>query len=160
MPLSAQVDNVGAGHAISFDGQDDYIDLGNIYDNLTLPFTISAWVYVDPTSTLPGPVFASQDNADLYNGFWFFAAKSEIIFEYGDGFGANSPAYRQGKKSPIPGIQGKWTHVCGVMRSAYDVQVYINGINVGGNSSGSSPYPMSSNFPGDVAKIGYFLSNG
>lgn len=159
-PLCAQIDNVGAGHSISFDGVDDYIDVGNIYDDLTLPFTISAWVYVDPTSTLPGPVFASQDNADVYNGFWFFAAKSEIIFEYGDGFGANSPAYRQGKKAPIPEIQGKWTHVCGVMRSTYDVQVFINGINVGGNTSGSSPYPMSSNFPGDVAKIGYFLSNG
>ena len=155
-----QVDNVGAGHAINFDGLDDYIDLGNIYDNLNLPITISAWVYVDPSSTLPGPVFTSQDNDELYNGFWFFAAKSEIIFEYGDGLGANNPAFRKGKIAGMEGIQEKWTHVCGVMRGATDVDVYINGINIGGNFSGSSDSPMASLFPSDVAKIGYHLSNG
>ena len=37
---SAQTDAVGPGRALRFDGADDYIDLGNIYDDLTLPFTV------------------------------------------------------------------------------------------------------------------------
>ena len=53
--------------AISFDGTDDYIDLGNIYDDLVFPFTISAWVKLDQADK--SPVFASQDNYPVYNGF-------------------------------------------------------------------------------------------
>ncbi len=146
--------------AMRFDGVDDYINLGNIYDDLNLPITVSAWVYIDPTATLPGPILTTQDNDQIYNGFWFFASKSEIIFEYGDGLGADNPAFRKGKKATIPIFQhGRWNHVAGVMRSGTDVQVYINGINVGGSSSGTSTSPMASVFPNDVAKIGYHLSN-
>ena len=42
--VSAQVDNTGSGRAVQFDGVDDYINLGNVYDNLALPFTVSAWI--------------------------------------------------------------------------------------------------------------------
>lgn len=156
-----QADNIGSGRAIQFDGIDDYINLGNIYDDLNLPITISAWVYIDPTATLPGPILTSQDNDQVYNGFWFFVSKSEIIFEYGDGLGADNPTFRKGKKTTLSILQqGKWNHVCGVMRSGTDVQIYVNGINVGGNPSGTSTSPMASAFPNDVAKIGYHLSNG
>ncbi len=57
--LYSQTDNIGSGHAISFDGIDDYIDLGNIYDDLSLPFSVSAWIYIDPETTVAGPVFVS-----------------------------------------------------------------------------------------------------
>jgi len=159
--LSAQTDEVGSGRAIQFDGVDDYIDLGNIYDDLVLPFTVSVWVKIDPTLFPSGPILVSQDNAPLYNGFWFVVSPTHIGVEYGDGMGDNNPAFRRGRSADgIINQAGRWVHMCVVMRSGSDVSLYINGIDVGGNYGGSSTLPMASNFPNDVAKIGYFFSNG
>ena len=158
--LFSQNDNVGSGRAIKLDGVDDYIDLGNIYDDLTLPFSISAWIYIDPNTTAAGPVFVSQDNAPIYNGFWFFATPTTVFIEYGDGRGENLPAYRKGKTCAVPYMKGRWNHVCAVMKTAYDIDLYVNGFDVGGSFSGDSDQPMSSLYPNDIAKIGFFLSNG
>lgn len=157
---SAQTDMAGSGRALQFDGIDDYIDLGNVYDDLTLPFTVSAWVYVDPTSTIAGPVLVTQDNNPVYDGFWFVINPTTVGIEYGDGKGENNPAFRRGKSANVQNLRGRWLHVCGVMKGALDIDIYVNGINMGGSYAGSSAYPMASNFPLDVAKIGYFLSNG
>ena len=46
------------------------------------------------------------------------------------------------------------------MRNSSDMDLFINGVNVGGFFDGSSSLPMSSNSPGDVSKIGYWSSNG
>lgn len=160
-PLFGQIDDVGSGHAIQFDGIDDYVDLGDIYDDLALPFTISAWIYIDPGVTPSGgPVFVSQDNAPIYNGFWFFVGPTSISIEYGDGRGENLSDYRKGKAASIPNLTGRWVHASAVMKSASDIDLYINGVNVGGSSTGLSSFPMASQYPTDVAKIGYFLSNG
>src|SRR5882757_1832585 len=93
----AQVDSVGSGHTMYFDGVDDYINLGNIYDDLALPLTISAWVYLDPSTNALAPILATQDNADIYNGVQLFISSTACVFEYGDGKGSNSPAFRKGK---------------------------------------------------------------
>lgn len=156
----SQIDDKGSGRAVSFDGVDDYINLGNIYDDLNLPLTISAWIYIDHSATLPGPIFVSQDNdPDNYNGFWLLVSTSQIIFEFGDGLGSNNPAFRRGKIASVSNMANRWIHICGVMKSASDIQIYVNGINIGGSPSGNSSSPMSSNFPSDVAKIGYHISN-
>lgn len=155
----AQIDAVGSGHAVRFDGIDDFIDVGNVYDDLQLPFTISAWVSF-PEGTNGGPVFVSQDNSPIYNGFWFIVRPSVIGIEYGDGLGENNPAFRRGKSAAITIQANQWTHVCAIVKGANDIQIFLNGVNVGGNYGGSSTSPMASNFPADVAKIGYFLSNG
>lgn len=160
LSVSAQTDNVGSGRAIEFDGNNDYIDLGNIYDNLSLPITVSAWVNIDPSKSSSNPIFTSQDNAEIYNGFWFFVSTSNILMEIGDGTGSNNPAFRRGKVVNINIPSGQWHHICGVMRSPTDIDIYVNGINVGGEDSGDSNLPMNSNFPNDVAQIGHHLSNG
>src|SRR5687768_7338480 len=83
-----QNDFVGSGHAIEFDGIDDYIDLGNIYDDLALPMTISAWVYVDPKlEIIQYPIFDSQDGSSAaYNGFTFVCSTlPHIGYTIGDG---------------------------------------------------------------------------
>lgn len=146
-------DHVGAGYALSFDGVDDYVDLGNIYDDAKLPLTISAWIYLDPGGF--GTIFTSQDNTHIYNGFHFFIVHTAMAIEYGDGRGNNSAQFRRGKVAPIENIFGKWVHVTGIMRAANDMDLYLNGINIGGSYMGSSQFPMSSSFPGEVAKIGY-----
>lgn len=158
-PLFAQYDLTGSGRAIEFDGTDDYIDLGNIYDDITLPLTISAWVYVKPSDKYILPIFASQDNASLYNGFWFCLSAANLFFEYGDGKGSQNPAYRRGKSAPVGNIQNRWMYVSAVVNNGNDIKLYVNGQDVGGAYTGSSSLPMDSDFPTDVAKIGYFHTN-
>ena len=158
--VSGQTDHVGPGRAIRFDGVDDQINLGNIYDDLTFPFSVSAWIYMDPGNTIPGPILVSQDNNPLYNGFWFFIGPSLIFIEYGDGRGENLPEYRKGKSATGLNLNGRWIHAAAVVKGISNIDLYINGINVGGSYQGSSDLPMASTYPNDIAKIGYFLSNG
>jgi hypothetical protein len=158
-PAFSQYDNISSGRALAFDGIDDYIDLGNILDDLEFPFTISAWVFLDSASN-GGPVFVSQDNSPVYNGFWFYVRQDRISIEYGDGLGENKPFFRRGKSAAIEGITNQWAHATAVVNGIDDIELYLNGTNVGGDITGESARPMASTFRRDVAKIGYFLSNG
>jgi len=146
-------DDIGAGHAISFDGVDDYIDMGNIYDDLELPLTISAWIYLDVRSL--GTIFTSQDNAQTYNGFHFYVIHNAIIIDYGDGLGIISSEFRRGKSGTVDSISGKWIHVAATVRGPSDMDVFLNGVNVGGSYTGTSQSPMGSAFPAEDAKIGH-----
>jgi hypothetical protein len=153
------IDYVGSGRALQFDGVDDYVDLGNIYDDLILPMTVSAWVYLDNSATGINPIFVSQDNAPVYNGFWFQITEENFAIEYGDGMGEGSSVYRRGVRSINSDRRGRWIHLCAVMRSATDMELYLNGVLVNDTFSGSSNLPMASNYPNDIAKIGYYYTN-
>lgn len=155
----AQVDEVGSGRALQFDGVDDYINLGNIFDDLQLPLTISAWINIGSEVRF-SPIMTTQDGADVYNGFQFVVSPTTLSIEYGDGFGHNAGAYLRAKRvTNLPSLANRWVHVCGIMRSPTDMSLYINGSDMGGVYVGTSPNPMNSNFPSDVAKIGYWFSN-
>jgi len=158
-PAFCQVDNVGSGHAIRFDGVDDLIDLGDTYHDLNLPFSVSAWIFIDPSVDYPVPIFVSNDNDPIYRGFWFFISHNLIWCEVGDGTGGSTPAFRRGKQAAVNNVTGRWINVSAVMRTQFDVSLFVNGIDVGGQSRGVSSLPMQSNYPGDHPKIGYFLSN-
>ena len=155
-----EVDTIGSGRAIVFDGVDDYINLGNVYDDLSLPVTISVWVNVSEDVGYAFPVFNSQDNLPIYNGVTFAIHPKSISIQYGDGKGENNPAFRRGKTAVINDISGRWVNVTAVMRGASDMDLFLNGMNMGGSYSGSSALTMDSDSPGDDAKIGYWFSNG
>jgi len=156
----AQRDEIGAGRGLQFDGVNDRIDLGNRYDNLTLPVTISAWIKLDPAAVNNwAPIIITQDNAPVYNGIWFIVQPTRMGIGYGDGEGEFVPAFRRGKEADMTNITNRWVHVAAVVRGAVDMTLYVNGINVGGTYSGSSNLPMASS-PTDVARIGQWTSNG
>ncbi len=163
LPFSslAQQDNIGSGRAILFDGVDDYIDLGDIYDDVALPITISAWVYIEPDPVVKQyPIFDSQDNSLIYNGFTLVTSTiPHIGFTIGDGKGGNNPAYRRSRAGYFSTV-GRWYYVTAVAKSGNDLQTYMNGHDVGAEYQGSSSYPMNSFSPTEVAKIGYFFGNG
>jgi hypothetical protein len=140
--LFGQSDNIGSGRAINFDGIDDFINLGNVYDDLKLPLTISAWVNIDQSVSTWAPVFVSQDNSSIYNGFWFIVQPTRMSIGYGGGEGENNEAFRRSKAADFLPIGGRWVHLCAVIRGAIDMDLYINGINVGGEYSGSSNLPI------------------
>lgn len=159
--LKAQTeDGIGSGRAIHFDGINDYVDLGNRYDDLSLPVTISVWVNVDSDMTYAFPIFNSQDNLPLYNGVTFAVSPVAFSVQYGDGRGEDNPAFRRGKSASIPNISGRWVNLTAIMRGHSDMDLFLNGTNIGGQYSGDSNLPMASIFPGDDAKIGYWHSNG
>lgn len=159
LQVFGQTDPAGSGRAVKFDGIDDYIDLGNIFDDLEFPITVSAWIFIEPNTQYILPVLVSQDNAPLYNGFWFCLSQTNLFFEYGDGGGEQNPAFRRGKSARIQNPAGRWIYISAVIRGADDIQLYANGHNVGGAYTGSSTKPMASNYPEDVAKIGYLYTN-
>lgn len=150
--------------AISFDGVDDYIDLGNIYDDLGFPLTISAWVWLDPTATSPSgsiPIFDSQEGLAVYHGFGFVTSTtSNIGISYGDGQGENHSAYRRSKSATFAPTTGRWVNYTGIIRGATDMDLYVDGINVGGSYVGTSALPMKSNSSSETAKVGLIRQNG
>lgn len=156
-----QSDVAGSGHAILFDGIDDYVDLGNIYDDIALPITISAWIYVEPNvNAIQYPIFDSQDNSSVYNGFTFVCSTlPHVGFTIGDGRGGNNPAFRRSRAGYFEKL-GRWIFVSATARSGNDIQLYMNGHLLSGEYQGSSPYDMNSDSPSEVAKIGYLFSNG
>ncbi len=157
--LFSQNDNVGSGRAISLDGVDDYIDFGDRYSNLVFPFTVSAWIYVRSSSS-SSPIFVSRNNNPLYNGFWFMAYENYVFIEYGDGMGGGYPWHRRGKKADVNGLLNRWNHVTAVVKGVANIELYLNGVNVGGYETGESNLPMVSNVAGGHSTAGYLLSNG
>lgn len=153
-----EMNSIGAGNGLEFNGEDNYVVIGDVYDDLYPPFTISAWIYLDESVSSWAPIFASQDNSNTYKGTTFLVSKNKIGIEYGDGRGWNNPQFRRSIGASVEDITGKWIHVVGIIRDATDMDLYINGLNVGGTYSGSTSYPMV-NKPGDVAKIGTWYSN-
>lgn len=152
-PSFAQIDNTGPGHGIHFDGVDDYIDIGDVYDDITFPFTFSVWINVPANNTLSLPIFASQDDDALYDGFWLYVSPATILADFGDGRGENNINYRRGRQAAInQNIYGKWNHIAYVIRSESNVEMYLNGISlVTVPSSGLSTLPMDSNSPGHAS---------
>jgi hypothetical protein len=151
-----------SNRTLVFDGVDDYIDLGNIYDNLALPVTISAWIWLDPTAPAGSiPIFDSQDGLPIYNGFNFMTSTASIAgVQYGDGQGENNSVYRRAKSATFPNVAGRWVNFTAVVKGATDMTIYFNGVDVGGAYAGESSLPMNSNSPTEVAKIGYLSQNG
>jgi hypothetical protein len=159
IPAVAQVDRVGAGRAIHFDGIDDYVEMQSDYSSMHMGFTITAWIKVDPNAVSSQIIFTSNDDDPLYHGFFLAVSKGLIYSEYGDNLGGDNPAFRHGKQATVPDFYGRWTHVAVVMTTENNIDLYVNGINVGGIPRGDSMSPMHSPYPTDKAKSGYLLSN-
>src|SRR5437868_6060633 len=111
-----QTDDIGSGRTLNFDGINDYVEVGN-YKNINFPFTISAWIFLDP-SAASAPIFSTNDNNPLYRGFWFSITPNVIQCEFGDGTGGNNPAFRQGKIASISNVVNRWVHVCAIVSSS------------------------------------------
>lgn len=158
----SQTDDIGSGHALNLNGTTQYISIGDHYDGVTLPVTVSAWVKVDGSLADWGPIFVSQNDPSdyYYEGFWLIARPTGVGVGYGDGHGSNDPGFRRSKteyfSSPL--LADTWVNITGVLRSALDMDIYLNGVNVGGSYTGTSDYPMSARST-SVAKIGNWYSN-
>lgn len=128
------------GGALNFDGNGDYVDVGN---NISLEInitnsdvTISAWVYPKALANYE-PVFIADDNDGAYYGYMLMITPNgNVWLSYGDGMGAGLSNRRT--KTGTTSLQiNNWYHVVGVIRGATDMSIFIDGIDDAGTYSGS-----------------------
>ncbi len=144
----------GASFALSFDGVDDFVELGDQFGDVTIPFSLSFWVRLDgdgdyivlrtddPSSTVSG----------AHSGFIFnMQDGNEISVHYGDGQGGGL-ANRRSKRTSYNGLIGKWYHIAAVVRGAEDMELYVNGDNLDGNYEGGGGPMVHTALPGRIGR--------
>jgi hypothetical protein len=143
-----------AGAALSFDGVDDQVDLGDRFNTLELPFSVAAWVY-QPNAAYGEfrSIFATDDETDVYAGMFFQTTPSgmgQISFADGGPVGVD---HRRTLETVAPLPTDRWLHLVATVRSLSDMTLYVNGVRVSGVMSGTGGPPAHSAAP---ARIGAF----
>jgi len=124
------------GNGVTFDGSDDHIDCGTGVD-LTLPFTISAWVNINSFAT-GNVVVKTKINATSYYGAWFSVGTGQTIgINYGDGTGEGSGDRRSRNSESTLSGTGVWHHIAGTVTGSTNMALYIDGMEAGGTYSGT-----------------------
>ena len=123
--------------ALSFDGDGDYVDLGNDDSLKTpLPVTIAAWIRVFSEGTAKY-MFRIDGKASGYCGIWFdVGATGKLEISYGD-CGGTGGAHRRSKIGTNSLNANTWYHVAAVIRGPTDMSIYVNGMDDAGTYSGS-----------------------
>ncbi|NOX38386.1 MAG: LamG domain-containing protein [Calditrichaeota bacterium] len=139
-----------------FDGN-SYIDLGNVFNDLYTPLSVSFWFYKETFHNIREGIFVSDNFTDTsnYYGFWIrTAVDTQIVVGYGDG-GHPSPENRQQKLSEGKFKIGEWNHVVVVIRGPMDMNIYINGEEAGGRYNGSGGPMVHNEFPAIIGKMDF-----
>ncbi|WZL89632.1 LamG-like jellyroll fold domain-containing protein [Salinimicrobium sp. 3283s] len=107
---------------LNFDGNDDFVDLGDHYDMVNSNLSIEAWIKPhDLTGTRT--IISKREEDKLNSGY-------DLILSNG------APAFRVGNKS-VTSVNSlttdRWFHVAGVY-SGNELQLYVDGILVKSNS--------------------------
>lgn len=107
-------------NALSFDGTDDYIDMGSHFPDLQYPITLTAWVRTEGES----------DHVNQ-NVVWVGSGEFSEFIHIGLKFGKPSIESRHGDAIVIYGSEpindGKWHHIAGVFLSENKRLLYSDG---------------------------------
>ena len=134
--------------AYQFDGVDDFISLiSNQKFEAQFPITIAAWIELGDNSL--NMVFRNDLQENSYHGFWLNTSGAIVSAGYGDG-GLVGPASRRSKRGTTVIPLNTWTHVAVVIRSASDMNIYINGEDDCGSYTGSGGNLAYSNQGGSL----------
>ena len=120
-------------NALMFDGIDDYVNLGDVFDIATLQYTTEAWVYWKGSSNPFSEIFTK----DLVQSF-SITSDNKLHANFGNG-----TSWSSGLNSTALIPLNKWTHLAVTRSSSGVVKMYINGIldastntmNVTGNNT-------------------------
>jgi hypothetical protein len=144
------------GSGLQYDGVDDYVDFGDILNDLAVPFSVCAWLLVDSTADLRLNVVGSDYHESTYYGFWMLVNSSTptsttatpwtAACQMGDGNGASS-GNRRGMSSETPVPNDVWSHLCSVFIGETDITIYIDGVDASGSYGGSGGQMVHSSAP-------------
>jgi hypothetical protein len=117
--------------ALSFDGADDYVNLGNSSGlKPPLPVTISMWIKLNTGGCPLSLDQPSYGIACFANNDYVFRA-----FYYDGGGGGSS--HRRGKIGTTVLAAGRWYHMAAVIRGQTDMNIYVDGADDGGTYNGT-----------------------
>jgi hypothetical protein len=140
------------GTCINFDGNGDYINLGNRETlQVTVPFSVSAWIRMN-SMTADGWVIATDKyalgdtNGKYYGCHLKIGSSGVVVGMYGDGTGNLPSSRRTAQTTTAPVTANTWHHIVLVCRGPTDWTIAVNGINLNlyyGGSGGSIAYSTS-----------------
>lgn len=127
------------GHALDFDGVDDYIEIAQ---NTNLDgfseMTVEAWVYRNDANT--GMIAAVYNTNVSFDNYYLnfptddpTIARFALVWEPG---GVNDRLYVD---TDIIIPVGEWTHLAGVWHGGMDIRIYVNGVDHSSAVSGTTP---------------------
>ena len=137
-----------AGNALSFDGIDDYVNLGNPSElNVTGDLTLEAWIYADDYN-VNGRIISKWG---LSSGYELDLSGGSIRFSLNQSVGV---------LTPITSHNGEWVHVAAV-KSGTLTKIYINGVYADFGSTASSITTSPNNLLiGEMANLATSYFNG
>jgi hypothetical protein len=149
------------GSAIVLNGIDQYMEVdSNPSLKPELPITLCTWVYLNEAGQRA--IFIETDEWDIigcYGAYLRLTALGygTIALGYGDG-GSNASASSRRTKIGTTVLEvGRWYHVAGVIRGPQDMSIYINGVDDGGEYSGTGDSIAYT--AGEPAHIGHSVSD-
>ncbi len=111
-------------YSLSFDGIDDYVDCGDILNDLVLPASFQ--IYFKLNSSETKTLFITDNgNGTNYNGYWINASTSKIAVSYGDGEWAGNGERRSGL-ADVDLTLDVWYSITCVVRGPQDMSIYLN----------------------------------
>ncbi|MCW8848849.1 MAG: LamG domain-containing protein [Melioribacteraceae bacterium] len=124
--------------AYYFNGFDSYIDIGN--EDITKPgFPVTISVWIKKTDNEQGWIFSNNLNQNYYKGiFMGFGDGNLISLHFGNGNLIGTPAARRSIYAIDPIELSKWYHIIGIIESADNMKLYINGVEISTVYSGSA----------------------
>ena len=151
--LRAQSNTIGSGISMAFNGNpNNYVDIGDTYNNLSFPYTIEAWVKLYSFLPSTNIVFASDNSPFAYTGLVLHIKSNGLVdFAFGNNTGGG-PGNRRDVVSTTAVKLNQWTHVVGVAYSAFDMQIYINGEQSPTTTDGSATYIASNSSHGSIGR--------
>ncbi len=161
------IDNCNAqsestNRALDFDGDNDYVNMNDILNNLSVPFTAEAWVYWrgggQATATY-GIITSDLETNYYYRGFILGVTNTgSVIIFLGDG-GIAAHSSRRHKNSPANALPlNEWAHIAVVVRGLTNMSIYVNGQDVGGTYDGSGGNMQHSSHPFVIGRYTYQLT--
>jgi hypothetical protein len=146
----------------TFDGTDDYIDLGTRLPSLGLTYPMSIDIWFKPTSGLStsSGIFAGAVNPvnNVYLGFSIILSLPTYVIQaqIGDGAGAGSTNRRTLLTTQSVNA-GAWNHVVATASTGPVFEVYINGVLATGATSGTGgPLSWGTNATAQIASYAGF----
>jgi hypothetical protein len=154
-PVGTADRNGAANGALQFDGSDDFIDLGERFHDLTVPFTVAAWVQASAGGLGEfRSIFATDDEPGRYAGAWFMISPTgQLSMSYASG-GSTTSANRRTVESLAPIPTDRWLHVAATVRGPEDMTLYVNGNPISSAYSGTGGALLHTN--NSPARIGAF----
>ncbi len=120
------------GKALSFDGTNDYVTMGNTNDITTGDFTLAYWMNPENVSQFEpviikreavGPYRQYQTGVGYVNGIGVPVNGKQV------GFFGNNGADKQSIRTTNDVVDGQWHHVT-VTRTSSGILIYIDGVSV------------------------------